>query len=169
MKFKRKQVEQYLLWFVFTLSLVAVLGAYVFEIFFKAIPCTLCYYQRYIYVFIFALALYGLIVKRVFKKRILLFLSALVFLGNAIVAAYQVLVEQKILPLPQVCRPQKVAADSFAAFKSGLLGAEKAPIPCDFISFELFGVSMAGYNTVICFIVALCLLLYLRGSKHRKF
>lgn len=142
--------------FVSVFSLGSALTA---EYVFGLKPCILCLYQRVPYVLTALLALAGLVFA--FKKpRISGLLSALcgiVFLGGFWVAFFHVGVEQHwwTSPLPG-CGVDSLKGTPEDAL-SQIMNSEV--VRCDEIPWSLFGLSMAAYNTVFSFFLALgCLL-----------
>lgn len=141
-------------------SLLALAGAYGAEYLYGVKPCSLCLYQRYAYMAIALIALIGLIL----NSRTFLLLSALGFLAGGGIAFYQVGVERHIFPLPSICQSSP-ATGSIEELKSQLL--HKALIPCDQITWEFLGISMAGYNGVFSLLLFLMgLFLYCRTRSH---
>ena len=161
----------FLIAFVTTSALGA---AYIGEYFFELEPCVLCLYQRYIFMVTLATALLGTCLSNAQKQISVIFISALLFFANFGTATYQVLVEKKILTLPALCRGIEIntQTQTFAQFQQSLAKAGNH-IPCDQISFELFGISMAGYNALFTLLSALaCLviamMLYAPLSQQKK-
>lgn len=125
------------------------------EHFLGLVPCQLCLYQRYVYIFICVLALGFALVKR--SQMLGLYLSALAFLSNGAIAFYQVLIEKKMISAPQSCTGD-VAAESVEELRHKLTTTKLAA--CDEVSWSLFDISMAGYGAMFCFACALLILIY---------
>jgi disulfide bond formation protein DsbB len=139
LKLNREHVGQVVL----VLSCAALIAAWVSEYVFGLQACSLCLYQRYLYIAaIVILAVYLFILKNHYQKSPLM-LTSLVLLLCAGTAGYQVAVENQWVDLPKVCQAA-VAAGSFEDFKAKL--TTKPHISCDAIQWSLFGISMAGYN-----------------------
>ena len=90
-------------------------------------------------------------------------IGGLLFLITGLIAGYQVLVEQKIVSLPEACKKNKITLETFEAFQKQLVN--QPSVSCDKIQFELFGISMAGYNFLLCLTISLIIIFYLI-KKH---
>ncbi len=150
-------------------ALIALATAYGAEFIFGLRPCELCYYQRYFFYALFLLSslFFVWIIPAHDKKWIVsIIILAGLTLGNAGLATYQVLVEQKIVPAPKVCRAKKAATleELRASLEKG------PPVSCAEIPWELFGVSMAGYGILynLTFFVYLLLCLQRRLKIKRE-
>ena len=128
--------------YVFIILLLSIAFALVMQYAFDVKPCMLCLYQRYLYYLVM-----GLLVMGIFTNYENFFIPvALVFLGNAVLGGYQVMVEQSLIAVPKVCSVSQGIAD-LANFKR-LLTGDGAP-PCNEVQWELFGISMAGYSILM--------------------
>ncbi len=103
-----------------------------------ALPCTLCLYERVPYAAALALAL----LQRFINPRILLLIFIVLAMGSALLALYHVGVEQKWW--------QYTCASS-ANWVNAM------PVRCDIPAIQLFGVSLAMVNAMICAMTALWL------------
>ena len=111
-------------------------------------PCVLCYYQRYAYLGAIAFGLLGLLAgPRGRARRAAVALAGLAFLTGAAIAAFHVGVEQLWWRGTAGCQaPAFDPNASIAELRKRLL--ETRFIPCDEVSWSLFGISMAGYNVL---------------------
>ncbi|MCB9965154.1 MAG: disulfide bond formation protein B [Rhodospirillales bacterium] len=108
-------------------------------------PCVLCLYQRIPFAtnaVLGALALLFLTNKNARAGALTLTLAGLVFLANSALAFYHVGVEQHWW----------VSVLEGCAFDPTKLreAVYEPPVRCDQIPWELFGISMAGYNVIVC-------------------
>lgn len=130
-------------------------------------PCQLCIYQRYIFAAIFLVAILSCFLKNARHQVYSLLGTACLFLGNAGVAFYQVLVEKKLIPLPQLCEASQIHFNAQPPLLEKLFS--KASVPCDDVAWSLFGISMAGYNLLFCIMFSfgcfLWALLQLEGQR----
>jgi disulfide bond formation protein DsbB len=128
-------------------------AAHIFEAFGYE-PCALCHTAREIYWVALTIAAVGFAASTALRQwwiaRLALALLTLTFLVGVGIAIYHAGAEWKFWPGPAVC-----AAGAGAALGGGdLLEQLSKPIkvvPCDEAAWRMFGVSMAGYNSVISF------------------
>lgn len=145
------------------LCFAPLVAAYTFEYVFHKIPCHLCLYERYPYIFGFIAGLAGAFIS---KKQIqdgILMAIYLGFLAGLGVTLYHMGVEYRLINLPESCTATLGAEGSFEAMKLALL---KAPIVrCDIPAVVIFGLSLTAYNGL--YILGLFLLgaLYLKERK----
>ncbi|MTJ81217.1 MAG: disulfide bond formation protein B [Telmatospirillum sp.] len=114
-------------------------------------PCPLCIYQRIPYVT--AGVLSALALKAPPRVRLFLVgLCALAFLIDSGIAVYHVGVEQHLWESSCVggANPQANSAADLQALLAG-----PPPVPCDRVPWSIFGISMAGYNAMFAFCLAL--------------
>jgi len=137
-------------------SLALLGGAYFFQYVMGLQPCILCLYQRAPHAVALAL---GLLVMALFKKpkpaALIVFLCALVYLVSAGLGFYHTGVEQHWwVSAFEACTAPGISVgsgDLMAQIES------TAAIRCDAIPWQLFGISMAGYNAIISFaLMAYC-------------
>jgi disulfide bond formation protein DsbB len=132
--------------------LSALVGALVLEHFFALAPCSLCLYQRYVFFGLGALCALGLFFfKDSFVQKWGLTILLIGFLGLSGLAFYQLLVEQKIVEAPKVCRFQnkaKTIEDFLAQAK------KRVVVPCDQPQGYFLGLTMTTYS--LLFSLGLC-------------
>lgn len=125
---------------------LALISQYAFDMH----PCYLCLWQRIPYAVAILLAVMGLKATKIMGAKYGAFnilLIGFALLINSGIAFYHVGVEQRwwgsSCTLPDLSNLS--SQDMMAAIKS-------APaVSCGDIQFELFGISMAGYNIALCF------------------
>lgn len=132
-----------LIWMVTLLILLTVIAS---EYFLKLAPCELCLAQRIPYYLILVITSTALILQcDIVINRKVVFFSSMLFLITFIIAVIHVGTEQGIWDT-------KCSLSGFQSFsiediqKSVLQSGVPA---CNDISFQLFGITMAGYNTLI--------------------
>jgi len=131
-------------------------------------PCILCIYQRYVYGVAFLIGLAGLALSgRPALVRLSLWLAGLTFLVGVAIAFFHVGVEQHWWRGTADCHaPALDATLSVDELREQLLN--KSFVPCDEIPWSLFGISMAGYNTVAYLILALAAIWAARSLKGQR-
>lgn len=124
--------------------------AQAFETFGHLAPCELCWKQRYVYWAAGAVALAFMVVVRFpsgprWRSRSCFILAA-AFLVGAGIAAYHAGVEWKFWPGPQSC--SGAGTVDLKAMQDLLSGKVTHVVRCDEAAWRLFGLSMAGWNTL---------------------
>jgi len=126
------------------------------------VPCELCLAERWPYYILLALNLGGVLAGNPRVTRIVLGLSALVFLVSAGLGAYHVGVEQHWIAGPTACTGGDTAgAKSIEDLQKLLL--QQQPVRCDEVQWSLVGISLAGWN----FLISLALLVF-TASRLRQ-
>lgn len=128
-------------------------------------PCILCYYQRYPWYAVIAVALVALALPGR-ARAALLGLAAALFVVGAGIAVYHVGVEHKIFEGPASCGSVTINATSIDALRAQLSG--KQPIRCDHPAWTLFGISMAGYNLAVSIAMAVIAAAFARRSWKER-
>lgn len=152
------------------IALIASLGTlatvFVAQYGFGLKPCVLCVYQRWPYAAIIALAilayfLRGKIADVYFKGAI-----ALSFAVTAGIGAFHVGVEKGWWEGSAECTADTSNAVSLADLKAQILSAPL--IKCDEVAWELFGISMAGYNFLFASGMVLLMLLSIVMTSEKR-
>lgn len=136
---------------------LAMLGtAHAFEQFALMLPCELCLRQREIYWAVAAMSLTAVILWRIRQNpRFMLAINVmlgLVFLTGAVIAAYHAGVEWKFWPAPSGCA---AGAIDISAIDFKDLDQRQATVSCTEAPWAMLGLSMAGWNTLVSFALAL--------------
>lgn len=109
-------------------------------------PCEMCWWQRYPYMAIMAIALIAKAMPGVPRKPVLL-VMALLFAVDAGIAGFHVGVEQRWWEGITTCSSLVGVTDSVNDALDAIMNAPL--IRCDEIAWSLFGISMAGYNFLL--------------------
>jgi disulfide bond formation protein DsbB len=149
-------------------SLLLLGGAYYFQYVVGLAPCDMCLWQRYPHMLAI---LFGLItVPLMVEPKV-----ALVFALGAILALFATSgigvfhagVEQHWWQGPQACSGRVPAGLSAEDLKKWLMSARM--VRCDEIPWQLFGISMAGWNAILsgalAIVLSLSVLTHIRGEK----
>ncbi len=136
-------------------------AAYVSQYVFGLEPCVLCLYQRIPYILAGALALLALCLPSDGRRPTLMITAiGVIFLAGALIAFYHVGVEQHWWASVAACGGQLSSDISIEQLQTAL--SSKPPKPCDEPAFQLFGVSMAGYNSLASLIFGIVTLFVAR-------
>ncbi len=142
---------------VASIGLAAILGAWFFQLVIGLAPCPLCLEQRYAYYFAIPLSVLVLLgLSFGASRKVLVAALAAIALGmlwNAGLGVYHAGVEWKFWEGPQDC----AGALSDLGTAGGLLDKLKSirVVRCDEIPWSFLGLSLAGYNALISFALAL--------------
>ncbi|WP_025897680.1 disulfide bond formation protein B [Sneathiella glossodoripedis] len=144
-------------------SVAVLVAVFVAQYGFDLKPCVLCVYQRWPYGAVILLSILGILASRYVQRKYLLLICALAFATTASIAFYHVGVEQHWWLGTSSCTADAGKVNSLAELKAQIMAA---PITkCDEIAWQLFGISMAGYN----FILAALMVIFTLLSAKREF
>lgn len=145
------------LWLVLLAASATIATAWFFQLALGYIPCKLCLQQRIPYYIAIPLAIFALVALArgapAKLAQLALFLLALIFITSAVLGVYHAGVEWNLWLGPPDCGG---AIASGPANVGDLLGAiqNSKVVSCTHASWQLFGLSMAGWNAVISLITA---------------
>ncbi len=134
---------------VLAAAAVALAGAWIFQLL-GVEPCELCLKQRFAYYAALPLTAAAIFLARnaqTTAARVLLAALAVIFLGNAILAAYHAGVEWKFWPGPSDCTGDFVKPVSMEDFRKQLQNIRV--VRCDEVSLRILGLSLAGWNFLV--------------------
>jgi len=128
-------------------ALLALGGALISQYGFNLHPCHLCILQRYPYAAILALAALGWLLRPSASAfKIVLIVTALLYVADSGIAAYHTGVEQGIIPGPESCTVQPGGGSSLDDIRAQILDAPL--VACDVPAFLFLGLSMAAWNVL---------------------
>jgi len=149
---------------VLIFSIFALITAYFIEFILGHKPCNLCSIERIPYLAsIILIALIFILNK--YEKTISL-IVALLFAFGAIVSFYHFGIEQGFFDESLVCN---IAGNNEALSSEDLLKElKKNTVSCKDVTFTLFGLSLATFNTIISLIIsAIMLKIFINYDKNR--
>jgi disulfide bond formation protein DsbB len=123
------------------------------------VPCEMCMWQRWPHYAAIALALLAFIVRPRAPRRALIALAALAILVSGVYGVYHAGVEYKFWLGPDHCTRLPGAGGDLL---NDILTAPM--IRCDEPQWNLFGISLAGFNAIISISASLFILNLLRKS-----
>ncbi len=143
-------------------SVIALTTAFIAQYIFALEPCILCIYERYPYGVLIILMIIALLKNNL--TPILTIIAGLTALFNAGLSFFHVGVEQKWWAGTDSCgtKMPEIGA-TIDEIRAMIMNAPTAR--CDEIPFELFGISMAGYNGLLCLGLALYLFMRFKMDK----
>jgi len=124
-------------------SLALILGALGFQYIGGVVPCEMCHWQRWPHI---AAAIVGIVVVALArdKARALAWLAVALVLASGLIGLYQSGMQWGILPGPSSCSGHRFVIGSNMT----------ADVQCDVVTWQLFGLSLAGYNAIFSFLIA---------------
>ena len=119
-------------------------------------PCELCLYQRWPYYAAIVATGVALLSGDDRAMGAVIALCALLFAASTVLAFYHVGVEHHWFAGPSACTGSVTGVSSIEALKAQLLARQ--PVNCDAPAWQLFGISLAGWNLLAsALITAFCL------------
>ena len=139
-------------------SAVLLLGAFGFQYLGHMAPCKMCYWQRYPHAAAVGLGLAFFLI----QHRSLLCLGALAALATGGIGLYHAGVEGGLWQGPESCTSGPIDGLSTDDLVAQIMAAPM--VRCDDIPWEMFGISMAGWNAIL----SLCLMaIWLRAATQK--
>lgn len=156
LKILKKVSSQKLIAGIILISAAVAATAYIMENYFKIPACPMCHYERNVFIAAGVFALLSLIfLPSRFHPYALLGLGS-IFVGGILLAGYHVAIQHHWVSLPAFCSSNDFTSfDSVESLREQLL---KTPfVRCDQVTWSLFGLSLAAYNTILsAFLALLC-------------
>ncbi|MDC0343903.1 disulfide bond formation protein B [Pelagibacteraceae bacterium] len=147
---KNKSIFLYILLF----SFFVLLAAYFIQYILNHKPCNLCLFERLPYFLSILLILFLFIVRK--YEKIILKLLLFLFLFGFVVSFYHFGIEQGFFSESLVCdlgnTEKTLSTDEL------LKQLETKTISCKIVTFNLFGLSLATFNTVISLIISVIII-----------
>jgi len=147
---KNKSIFRYILLF----SFFVLSAAYFIQYVLNHKPCNLCLFERLPYFFSMLLILFLFIVKK--YEKLILQLLLFLFLFGFVMSFYHFGIEQGFFSESLVCdlgnTKKTLSTDDL------LKQLEKKTISCKIVTFKLFGLSLATFNTVISLIISVIII-----------
>ncbi len=159
---KNNQLKQviynvnYAPYFLFLAGFIPLSLALISQHFFGMQPCPLCIYQRYPFIVVIFFSVLALFIKNRKLRLSVVFISILAFLINTGISFYHFGVEQDWWDFGDCTA--NLDASSIEALRASIFNAPN--VRCDEVQFELFGLSMAGWNIFYSFFSAIFFLHY---------
>lgn len=151
-----------LLSLVFSIGMLA--AVFVFQYGLDLQPCVLCVYQRWPYVAVIVLSLAAITLAKKAGTTVFHYLIALSFAVTSGIGGFHVGVEQGWWEGTSECVADTSNTVSLDQLKAQIMSAPLAK--CNEVAWELFGISMAGYNML--FAAAMALFMIIAASRNRN-
>ena len=149
----------------FLISSFMLISAFYLEYFHGALPCDLCITQRWFHAAIITYSLIIIFIVNIIpiSKKFLLFVGGIIWLSSSIAGLYHFGIEMSFWTGPDGCSSNiNFSKDTL----TNLLN--KSPIKCDEVMFEIFGLSLAGWNALVSFFTFLIISILLLNKRLIK-
>ena len=144
-------------------SILVLLIVYYLEFFQSVTPCKLCIYQRLPYFIIILLAASFLLIKNQNLKKITFIFYIFIFASSLTMSVHHFGVENSFWNALTNCESDSKTLSNSNDLKEYLLN--KDYVSCSDVSFKFLGISLAGHNVIISFIL---LVISIIGFKKLK-
>jgi disulfide bond formation protein DsbB len=125
-------------------SAAALAGAYGFEYIGGLQPCQMCWWQRYAHMAVIVIGLLALVL----KGRTLPYMGALAAMTGSAIALYHTGVERAWWQGITSCSTGSIAGLDVTQLLDPAANVA-APVRCDAVAWEMFGLSMASWNGIL--------------------
>ena len=147
----------------FLISSLMLLSAFYLEYFHNAFPCDLCITQRWFHALIISYSLIAIFISksRFFTNKLILIGLSITWIASSVAGLYHFGIEMNFWKGPDECSS---AIDFSKDTLTYLLN--KSPIKCDEIMFKILGLSLAGWNALLSFLMSLtisCFIIFKRS------
>ncbi len=141
------------------------LSAFYLEYFHGALPCDLCITQRWFHggIIVYSFIIILIISKTLISNKLLVLIGAILWLSSSLAGLYHFGIEMNFWTGPDGC-------SSNIDFSKDTLTylLNKSTIKCDEIMFEIFGLSLAGWNWLASFFIFLIANILLFNKRLMK-
>ena len=149
----------------FLISSFMLISAFYLEYFHGALPCDLCITQRWFHgaIIAYSFIIIVIIKKTLISKKLLILGGAILWLSSSLAGLYHFGIEMNFWTGPDGC-------SSNIDFSKNTLKylLKKSPIKCDEVMFEIFGLSLAGWNAFASFFAFLLTNVFLLNKRLIK-
>ena len=135
-----------------TMSSCLLAGAFWFEYIGGLAPCEMCIWQRWAHSGLTLVALSGLLLPAQIKVKLALLFVSIAALTSFAIAGFHVGVEWHLWEGPVGCSALLNSSGDLALMVDQLLATPV--VRCDEVLWSLFGISMAGWNSIISLDIA---------------
>ena len=149
----------------FLISSLMLLSAFYLEYFHNAFPCDLCITQRWFHALIISYSLVAILIleKNFLTDKFILIGLSLTWIASSIAGLYHFGIEMNFWTGPDGC-------SSSIDFSKDTLKylLNKSPIKCDEVMFSMFGLSLAGWNALMSFIMFMIVSVFFTNKRFKK-
>ena len=140
-------------------SAFILLIVYYLELFLGVEPCKLCIYQRFPYFIAILLATSFLLIKNQKFKKLTFLFFILIFFSSLIMSVHHFGIEKNLWNALSSCEANNKILTNSADLKEYLLNK-------NYVSFKFLGISLAGYNIIVSFVLFTLSIIGFRKLKN---
>ena len=140
---------------IIVFCILVLISTFFIEYVLKHAPCNLCLIERIPYIATIVLALIALIFDK--YEKITLILIGLFFVFGTIVSFYHFGIEQGFFNESLVCNLME--SGKIGSAQDLLKQLETKSVSCKDVTFRVFGLSLATFNTIISFVISVIMIL----------
>ena len=149
----------------FLISSLMLLSAFYLEYFHDAFPCDLCITQRWFHALIISYSVIAIFIheKKILANKFVLVGLSITWIASAVAGLYHFGIEMNFWTGPDGC-------SSSIDFSKDTLKylLNKSTIKCDEVMFNIFGLSLAGWNALMSFVMFLIVSVFLINKRFIK-
>ena len=149
----------------FLISSLMLLSAFYLEYFHDAFPCDLCITQRWFHALIISYSLIAIFIheKKFLANKFILIGLSITWIASSVAGLYHFGIEMNFWSGPDEC-------SSSIDFSRDLLKylLNKSPIKCDEVMFKILGLSLAGWNALMSFLMFLIVSVFFNEKRFMK-
>ena len=146
----------------FLISSLMLLSAFYLEYFHDAFPCDLCITQRWFHALIMSYSLISIFIneKKILANKFILIGLSITWIGSSVAGLYHFGIEMNYWNGPDEC-------SSSIDFSKDTLKylLNKSTIKCDEVMFKILGLSLAGWNALMSFLIFLIVSVFFNKKK----
>ena len=146
-----KNSRNLLIKFIFLVSIIALVSAFIIEYILGYQPCNLCVLERIPY--FLAIIIVLLNYKFIQFERFFILLLAIVFLAGTILSLYHLGIEQGFIQESLVCDLKN--GSNLLSKEEILKQLQEKSVSCKDVTFKIFGLSLTSYNILISLIITI--------------
>ena len=142
----------------FLISSLMLLSAFYLEYFHNAFPCDLCITQRWFHALIISYSLIAIFISKssFFTNKLILIGLSITWIASSVAGLYHFGIEMNFWKGPDECSS---AIDFSKDTLKYLLN--KSTVKCDEVMFKILGLSLAGWNALMSFVMSLIVSVFL--------
>ena len=146
-----KNSKNLLIKFIFLVSIIALVSAFLIEYILGHQPCNLCILERipYMLAIILVLLNYKFIQ---FEKFFILFLT-IIFLFGTVLSLYHLGIEQGLIQESLVCDLK--SGSNLLSKEEILKQLQEKSVSCKDVTFKIFGLSLTSYNILLSLLITI--------------